>query len=184
MYFNLVVASVHATVLIPAMDLLHTDLWETELLTETSLDYEKWLPEWKKQLSLAPVTPTVPAVAQTISTPLNLSVWCYFLRGYPDRDLVHFFLQGLSKGFRQLSAHSTEISTKKLGMCDFTSQCSGKLSRVAGPFASSSLPEVHYSRFGVIPKNHQPNKWRLIVSGGIQSTYKGATTFNYFGGML
>ena len=86
--------------LIPAMDLLHTDLWEMELPTETSINYKKWLPEWKKQISLGPMLPTVPTVAQTVSTPLDLSVWCYFLRGHPDRDLVHFFLQGLSKGFR------------------------------------------------------------------------------------
>ena len=34
---------------------------------------------------------TVPTVAQAVSTPLDLSAWCYFLCGYPDRDLVHFF---------------------------------------------------------------------------------------------
>ena len=44
--------------------------------------------------------PTVPRVAQTVSTFLDLSTWCYFLCGYSDRDLVHFFLQGLSEGFR------------------------------------------------------------------------------------
>ena len=25
------------------------------------------------------------------------------------------------------------------------------------------VPYVHLNRFGVIPKNHQPDKWRLIV---------------------
>ena len=42
-------------------------------------------------------------------------------------------------------------------------QAEVKLSRVAGPIASPNLPKIHYSRFGVMPKNHQPNKWRLIV---------------------
>ena len=37
------------------------------------------------------------------------------------------------------------------------------LGRVAGPFPNSLRPQVQVSRFGVIPKNHQPNKWRLIV---------------------
>ena len=37
------------------------------------------------------------------------------------------------------------------------------LGRVAGPFQQSLVPHAHLSRFGVIPKNHQPNKWRLIV---------------------
>ena len=84
----------------PAMDLLHTDLWEMELPTEVSPDYQNWLPEWKRQLSFAPTVPIVPAMVQVILTPLDLSAWCYFLCGHPDRDLVHFFLQGISEGFR------------------------------------------------------------------------------------
>ena len=35
--------------------------------------------------------------------------------------------------------------------------------RVAGPFSSPPLPHLHISRFGVIPKKHQPGKWRLIL---------------------
>ena len=35
--------------------------------------------------------------------------------------------------------------------------------RVAGPFKRSTIPDAHIRRFGVIPKNHQPNKWRLII---------------------
>ena len=35
--------------------------------------------------------------------------------------------------------------------------------RVAGPFTRSVVPNAHVSRFGAIPKAHQPNKWRLIV---------------------
>ena len=34
---------------------------------------------------------------------------------------------------------------------------------MAGPLKPSNLPAIHYSRFGVIPKNNQSNKWRLIV---------------------
>ena len=37
--------------------------------------------------------------------------------------------------------------------------------RVVGPFATfdPSLADAHINRFGVIPKSHQPDKWRLIV---------------------
>jgi len=35
--------------------------------------------------------------------------------------------------------------------------------RVSGPLSCSSVPHAHISRFGVIPKNRQPNKWHLIV---------------------
>ena len=34
---------------------------------------------------------------------------------------------------------------------------------VAEPFLSEAIQGGHVSRFAVIPKNHQPNKWRLIV---------------------
>lgn len=35
--------------------------------------------------------------------------------------------------------------------------------RVAGPFKLPPLPQLHVSPFGVIPKSHQPGKWRLIL---------------------
>jgi len=37
------------------------------------------------------------------------------------------------------------------------------LSNILGPFPSLSCPAVHVNRFGVIPKKHQPGKWRLIT---------------------
>ena len=37
------------------------------------------------------------------------------------------------------------------------------LGHVASRLPKSSVPQTQVSRFGVIPKNHQPNKWRLIV---------------------
>ena len=36
--------------------------------------------------------------------------------------------------------------------------------RIAGPFSSPLLPHLHISRFGVIPKRHQPGKWCLILN--------------------
>ena len=35
--------------------------------------------------------------------------------------------------------------------------------RIVGPFSSPPLPYLHISRFGVIPKKHQPGKWCLIL---------------------
>ena len=37
------------------------------------------------------------------------------------------------------------------------------LGRVVGPLDPTAFPEVVTNRFGVIPKKHQPGKWRLIV---------------------
>ena len=38
-----------------------------------------------------------------------------------------------------------------------------KQGRVLGPFPPGELQNIHINRFGVIPKHHQPNRWRLIV---------------------
>ena len=38
-----------------------------------------------------------------------------------------------------------------------------ELLNILGPFPSTSAPAVHINHFGVIPKKHQPGKWRLIT---------------------
>ena len=60
------------------------------------------------------------------------------------------------------------------------------LGRVAGPFQQSLVPHAHLSRFGVIPKNHQPNKWRLIVTcltqlmaASMEGSQKGLCSLKY-----
>ena len=35
--------------------------------------------------------------------------------------------------------------------------------RVAGPFSIAPIPNLHVSRFGIIPKKYQPGKWQLIL---------------------
>ena len=35
--------------------------------------------------------------------------------------------------------------------------------RVAGPFHKADIPDAHISGFGIIPNQHKPDKWRLIV---------------------
>jgi len=37
------------------------------------------------------------------------------------------------------------------------------LGRISGPYSLSMCPDVHINRFGVIPKNYQQNRWRLIT---------------------
>ena len=37
-----------------------------------------------------------------------------------------------------------------------------KEGRILGPFLSHTIPHIH-NRFGVIPKRHQPGKWRPVT---------------------
>ena len=85
---------------------------------------------------------------------------------------MQFFHQGISQGFRigyQLTSplHSAKRNLKGAYLhpqvVEEYLQAEVDHGRLAGPYSPSLLPQVHISRFGVIPKRHQPGKWRLIV---------------------
>ena len=88
----------------------------------------------------------------------------------PKADFL--FLSGLTNGFR--IGYDTQESLKSakrnlacaLEHQDVVNQYLAEeliQGRVAGPYHISWAPHMHISRFGVIPKHHQPNKWRLII---------------------
>lgn len=149
------------------------DICEKEPDNSPVLQYEAWLPEWSQLVASAPSTPCVPVDAAHISTPLILSHWHQALELYPYRELADFFLQGVSQGFRIGFAHgSVLLKSAKQNLEGARShpkvveeylQTEVNLTRVAGPFLPCALPVCQISRFGVIPKNLQPEKWRLIV---------------------
>ena len=124
-------------------------------------------------MSTATETAWVPPDATRITTPLVSSHWSTLLAEHPDETLVKFFLTGIKLGFRIGFNHfpGTLRSAKKNLDCALhhpivvDQYLSEELScsRVAGPFNTTLIPNAHISRFGVIPKNHQSNKWRLIV---------------------
>lgn len=135
--------------------------------------YYTWLHEWKHLISTPPPTPIIPLEARGIVTPLKLSAWRHMLLSYPDRELAHFFLQGLACGFR-IGFKAEEVNLKSLRRNMQSALIHPEVveayianeiqeGRVVGPFPVSTFPSAHISRFGVIPKHGQPNKWRLII---------------------
>ena len=101
-------------------------------------------------------------------------MWKSYLFKYPICQLVEFFLLGLTKGFciGFDYAFTTTLKSAKSNMestcfhaevVDEYLQTEISLGHVAGPFPLDVIPDGHVSRFEVIPKNHQPNKWQLIV---------------------
>ena len=146
---------------------------DTDSAYSPVLHYKDWLPEWNQLIARAPTRPCIPSTACIISTPLNLHHWSCSLESYPNRALADFFLQGISEGFRiGFSYGSNHLKPSKSNLAGARShpnvvedylQSEVSLRRVAGPFLSSLLPNCQISRFGVIPKNRQPGKWRLIV---------------------
>ena len=135
--------------------------------------YEPWLSEWTSHLTGVSETVFVPLEASKISTPLHTQNWQALLEEYPSKPLASFFMFRISHGFRIgfNQPFSTLKSAKKNLDCALQHpQVVGEYlleevtqQRVAGPFHASAVPKIHISRFGVIPKNHKPNKWRLIV---------------------
>ena len=112
----------------------------------------------------------MPSVREVSS--LNFELFEAELSHYPDRVKANFVLQGIKEGFRlgcdkpvilksarrnKLSAyqHSSVINAYLANKV--------RLDRVAGPFDTPPVQDLHISSFGVIPKKGQPDKWRLIV---------------------
>ena len=148
-------------------------------------NYSEWITAWTSHLLGQSVGIKVPSTATTLNTPLNVKNWQEALSDHPNRPLVEFFLCGISQrfhiGFKQ-QANSLKSSKQNLSCAHQHPETVEKylteeiaMGRVAGPFNQSLVPHAHMSCFRVIPKNHQPDKWRLIVdlshpsSGSINS---------------
>ena len=144
-----------------------------ELPTTADQDYSRWLAEWNNNLQNGPTICLVPSSARSIHTPLIHASWERELIHHPNQLLTSFFLTGISQGFR------IGFNMPKAGLKSARRNLTGALqhpdvvqeylkcevsnNRVVGPFQKPLSPPVHVSRFGVIPKRHQHNKWRLIV---------------------
>ncbi len=105
-------------------------------------------------------------------SPLCVTAWTKELQSHPDIEFKEYLTQGMRYGFRIGFDPSQPLRTTRTNMPSarlhpnvvqeyLDHECHE--GRVIGPLAISDHPEVHVSRFGVIPKKHQPNKWRLIL---------------------
>lgn len=94
------------------------------------------------------------------------------LRHHPDQIQVSYVLDGIRNGFR-LGFHDTqELKSARKNkpsahqhpkvIDDYLANEVAR-KRVAGPFPSPPLANLHVSSFGVVPKKGQSNKWRLIL---------------------
>ena len=149
------------------------DSWGDGLSSPSTTDYRTWLPNWIELCSKSPQTAKVPPLACNICTPLDYSAWGYFLQVEANKELTHFFLKGISQGFHVGFDYENCIlqsATKNL-QCAYNHpqvvedylHSEVTTSRVAGPFYQAIVSGIQTSRFGVIPKGHQQDKWRLIV---------------------
>ena len=139
-------------------------------------------------LALEAATPfrvLLPGVCCPITSSFNADVWEGLLSAHPDRQYARFIVNGIRRGFRigcraskdglQSSSRNMSAAYSNAGVVDKylkeELEC-GRLVQVHPPSASI----IHISKMGVIPKKHQPGKWRLIVD---LSSPKGASTNDF-----
>ena len=145
-------------------------------------------------LALQACKPEIPLVIPSnlaiIQSPLSekLGEWRRALEGHPDKLFSQYILVGLAKGFRvgfdytqqckPAVRNLTSAQENPTVVREYLQKECG-LGRVAGPFEKGSIHNLQVSPFGVIPKQHTPGQWRLImdlshppgrsVNDGIQS---------------
>ena len=105
--------------------------------------------------------------------PMPCRVWEWYLRDHPDAAYRDYIIQGLQQGFRvgfqYGRCHCTGTSAnmqsavRQPEVIDEYLAREVRLGRVMGPLEPGRYPEVQINRFGLVPKNHQPGKWRLVV---------------------
>ncbi len=110
----------------------------------------------------------------------DISEWLRGIRsplmpgGHPDASYRDYLLEGLEQGFRIGFKHmnctcrgaeaNMPSAWKNREVVDQYLENEVQQGRVLGPVDSCKVPvRVVINRFGVIPKPHQPGKWRLIV---------------------
>ena len=117
---------------------------------------------------------TPPAVEglNHIQLPLVSKEWEKALQFHPDRAFVQYLLMGIQQGFRIGFDFNCLLSSSPINMSsanDHPSVVADYLAnelhagRIIGPIPSHLRDSIHISSFGVIPKRHQENKWRLIL---------------------
>ena len=115
-----------------------------------------WLRRWCSHIASPAAAPLVPPQACKITTPLEVLAWRMLLISRPHRDLVHFFLMGITHGFRIGCGMALKSAKKNLQsayehpeVIDEYLRKEVDEARLVGPFSSSGVPEAHNSRFGV-----------------------------------
>jgi len=108
-----------------------------------------------------------------IVCPMQYGAWSQRLRGHPDVAFREYLLRGIQQGFRigfrygewacTCASANMQSAVVQPRVIDDYLEKEVRLGRVMGPLVGDSFQKVQVNRFGLVPKNHQPGKWRLIV---------------------
>ena len=128
----------------------------------------QWLQQWLSHLTSTSITFSKSLLQVShIHTPLIHAAWLHHLWHHPHQDLVQYFLQCISYGFRvRFDGSGTRSAKNNLQSAvahptvvdDYYIHHVLSLGRISGPYSPSMCPDVHINKFGVIPKSYQQNK--------------------------
>ena len=117
--------------------------------------------------------PACPVQWPTCPSPVRLSNWLEFLRCHPDQTFASYIHSGLLSGFRigynrqapHLKSASKNHPSAPANAMVVRNHIEAELQagRLVGPLNKTLAPLLHTSPIGLVPKAHQPGKWRLIV---------------------
>ena len=106
-------------------------------------------------------------------SPVRAELLRPYLEAHPDQAFAMYIANGLVNGFHigfahrsaQLRSRNRNHPSCQANLGAVRERLSAELTagRLLGPIDTSLLPSVHVSPMGLVPKPHQPNKFRLIV---------------------
>ncbi len=117
--------------------------------------------------------PAVPEWSH-VESPRQPEVWEVALADHPDSAYRTYLVKGLHEGFRigfgygstcQCTGASSNMHSAEERPSITTEFLASELRSggVLGPIDPSSAVAIQVNRFGLVPKGHHPDKWRLIV---------------------
>lgn len=120
----------------------------------------------------ATATGLSPSIFQP-ATPFSLTALEQALKAHPDKTFMHYILSGIKSGFH-IGADRVAMSLRPAPgnlvsvnqHCQLVGQHIGEevsACRLLGPLPAHLAIHCHSNPIGLIPKPHQPGKWRLIV---------------------
>ena len=105
------------------------------------------------------------------SSPIRVEQWRRGLASHPDRSFAEYICTGLEGGFRIGFAGGSGLRSAQRNMGSARANAAVVQEYLEGEVHARRLVgpppaglRCHVSPFGVIPKPHQPGKWRLIVN--------------------
>ena len=106
------------------------------------------------------------------ATPLRLQAWQKALADHPDQLFTQYILNGIASGFHiganriiRLRSNTTNMPSVRQHpqLVEAHIKAESAAGRLLGPLPPHLSGLVQTSPIGLIPKPHQPGKWRLIV---------------------